>query len=301
MRRDRYIPIARFRTTVSAAVSAIELTSETWKPTALPISQKATIARIEISSDTAIPCMVGSGLHRPCPQPGRPPPNGGGSACARILHAHVAVRGFEDLVSTVRELRLPLQLRPPAPAPRELVEALGQPLDAELAAIYREHANGGRIGELLLYPVRESAQDLAFSNTSARSVPELDPRIHDVILFSQLGFQATHLATVPGAGTPEGTQPVVFVDINESWLALPVASSVDAAFRLLARYLELLAARSGVEAGLLEVLFPWDVPELVARDRELRQQIAAGAFDQLLERSDPETATWLARVAHEPT
>ena len=44
----------------------------------------------------------------------------------------------------------------------------------------------------------------------------------------------------------------------------PLASNVDRCFELMTRYLDMLVAQSAdVERGAMDLLFPWDVPELI--------------------------------------
>jgi hypothetical protein len=126
-------------------------------------------------------------------------------------------------------------------------------------------------------------------------------------------------ATVPGLADGTGVQPVVMVDPYEDVYALPIASSVDRLFdtysRSLERQVELIReeaeSKARLEAefgppapGSLSALlsehtprinFPWEVPDLIARDEPLVKLLQAGRFDFLME-SCPDALAWVAKV-----
>ena len=139
--------------------------------------------------------------------------------------------------------------------------------------------NGGRLWDVYLYGGDGSANELLTINQDMRRISDHLPGLADFVLFAQIGHQATHLAVMPALANSEGLQAVAYLDLNEGMKVLPLASNVDRCFELLARYLGLLALQSrDVEKGAMDLLFPWDVPELIAGDDDLFRFVNQGRF-----------------------
>ncbi|HLL04790.1 MAG TPA: hypothetical protein VK539_29665 [Myxococcaceae bacterium] len=87
-------------------------------------------------------------------------------------------------------------------------------------------------------------------------------------------------ATIPCLANSEGLQPVVHVDPYEQIYALPIASDVNRFFEGYTRYLEMAGGDPEYGENLFEnVIFPWNVPEIIALDRPLVEMIKKGCFD----------------------
>ncbi len=87
-------------------------------------------------------------------------------------------------------------------------------------------------------------------------------------------------ATVPSLASSGDLQPVVHVDPYEEIYAVPIASNVDRFFESYARYLEMAGGDPEYGEDLFEnVIFPWNVPEIIALDRPLVEMIKKGGFD----------------------
>ena len=107
---------------------------------------------------------------------------------------------------------------------------------------------------------------------------------------------AYHYATVPCLADARGLQPVVKVDMHEEPYAVPLASNVDRFFDTYSRYLEVLVAEPDYEElGPAVRTFPWQVPELITRDKPLVELLQAGRFDFLMPK-DEEDRSWVARL-----
>ncbi|WP_309892570.1 hypothetical protein [Archangium sp.] len=107
---------------------------------------------------------------------------------------------------------------------------------------------------------------------------------------------AYHYATVPRLADARGLQPVVKVDVHEEPYAVPLASNVDRFFDTYSRYLESLVAEPDYEElGPAVRTFPWQVPELIARDLPLVEMLQAGRFDFLMPKNE-ETRSWVAMI-----
>ncbi len=80
-----------------------------------------------------------------------------------------------------------------------------------------------------------------------------------------------------------------------------MASNVDRFFDTLSRYLELKAADpSCQESGDVDIGFPYDAIELIARDERLVELMRAGSFDSLMKYVEDETRRWAAKVMGTP-
>ncbi|HSP81626.1 MAG TPA: hypothetical protein VLQ93_24110, partial [Myxococcaceae bacterium] len=198
-----------------------------------------------------------------------------------------ALPGLERLVEVCRGKGHPMKQEPPlTPAPVAGRPVAGLPLDPLLAAV---HARVGylwvRDGFFLL-PARDGWRpDLAGVNERwRRNWPE---PFRSLVVFAQDDRMAYVYATVPSLATASGSQPVVWVDTYEDLYALPVASDVDRFLEAYSRYLELPEQPGEYEEGGLPArLFPWDVPEIIARDGALMTMLSAGHFDFLSGRSE---------------
>lgn len=202
--------------------------------------------------------------------------------------------GFEALRAACERLLIPADFGPPrADAPESV---LGRPLEPALRALYREHDGvwwSAPGFSLRVYPL-DGPDALEWRNEGLRrSGADYAPPypFDDLLAFAQYGRQASYLATVPALADGSGRQPVLYLDTNEDPWAVPVASSVDAAFALLSRYLDRSTARLGL-AGLDEAGFPFDALELVAADAPLRGKAASGGFDAWT-RGDPSVREWV--------
>jgi hypothetical protein len=94
-------------------------------------------------------------------------------------------------------------------------------------------------------------------------------------------------ATVPALASPEGLQPVVFLDPYEAIYALPVASDVNRFFETCSRHVEMMVEDPEYQAtGVSIIGFPWRTPELIAKDRVLVDMIKQGRFERLMYERD---------------
>jgi hypothetical protein len=112
-----------------------------------------------------------------------------------------------------------------------------------------------------------------------------------------MGMAYTY-ATVPCLADEWGRQPVVEVDTYEyEPKVMPVASNVDRFFDSYSRYLEALVTHPRyLESGETDLLFPWHVTGILARDERLVESMRAGRFDSLMKNMDDETRRWAAKV-----
>jgi hypothetical protein len=232
-----------------------------------------------------------------------------------------ALPGLERLMAVCRKNGIPMDLQPPPRAPPKVGELVwGLTLDPVLASIYarsRRVAFGGERDGFFLHRANDSG-DLIEVNEHR---PEHWPEVFRTSLFFFGGEPALayYYATVPGLADEQGVQPVVWVDTYEELYALPIASSVDRFFdaysRTLERQVELLRedaeskARFEAEFGpppsdslsaLLSehtprITFPWEVPDLIARDESLVKLLRAGCFDFLMEGCE-DAHKWVGEV-----
>jgi hypothetical protein len=147
-----------------------------------------------------------------------------------------------------------------------------------------------------LYAVDDSGNELERQNQwwSQSWQPRL---VTPVFIFGGEPGLAHYFATVPSLADVQGCQPVVHVNTYEldGPYAMPIASDVNRLFEVYSRYLEMLLATPDFTTGGDAVLaFPWDVPELFARDERLVQLIRAGHFALLM--PGHEERAWAARV-----
>ncbi|KFA93610.1 hypothetical protein Q664_08435 [Archangium violaceum Cb vi76] len=150
------------------------------------------------------------------------------------------------------------------------------------------------LGEFLLYRPGPHEYGLAKINEGMRQNDA--EAFHSSLVFGQEPNLAYYYGTVPELADPQGVQPVVYIDAHDQPLILPVASSIDRFFDLFSRYLEAMAEDPlYVEEHHSSIAFPWDVPELVARDEPLVRMVEANHFDILL-KDDEHSRNWLARI-----
>jgi hypothetical protein len=94
-------------------------------------------------------------------------------------------------------------------------------------------------------------------------------------------------ATVPELSSSEGVQPVIRVDTYEDIHALPVASDLNRFFDTYAQYVEIMVEDPEYRSsGVAWVRFPYNVPELLARDRPLVAMLKEGRFDRWMYERD---------------
>jgi hypothetical protein len=167
--------------------------------------------------------------------------------------------------------------RPDAPA-----AVLGQPLEPTLHALYREHDGAWWSSpefSLRIYPL-DGPDALEWRNTSLRhSAADFTPpySFDDLLSFAQYGRQASCLVTIPSLVDDSGAQPVLYLDVHEDPWAVPIASSVDRAFAVIAQYLNRAA-------GKVDVTFPYAVRDVIEPDERLATLMRSNAF-----------ARWIAR------
>jgi hypothetical protein len=210
------------------------------------------------------------------------------------MKAAVALPGLERLMEVCRKHGFPLEPSIPKPtAPSAGAPFLGAPFDPILAATYM-HLGGAVLGELVLYEPSPHEHGLARINEGMRR-DEVEP-FRSSLVFGQEPSLAYYYGTVPKLADVHGVQPVIYIDAHDQMFVLPIASSVDRFFDLFSRYLEAVAEDPQyVDERHSSVSFPWDVPQLIARDEPLTQMMGAHRFDFLL-KDDDHTRSWLAQV-----
>jgi hypothetical protein len=204
--------------------------------------------------------------------------------------------GLTRFLEVCRNLGLSLEHEPPRqPALGTGESVAGLPLDSLLAAV---HAQVGYVGLeegfVLLRAGDAQQSDLLRVNERWRR-DQTDP-FGSLLVFGKEDMLAYHYATVPHLEDARGLQPVVKVDMHEEPYAVPLASTVDRFFDTYSRYLEVLVAEPDYEElGPAVRTFPWQVPELIARDQPLVEMLQAGRFDFLMPKDD-ETRSWVAMI-----
>jgi hypothetical protein len=203
--------------------------------------------------------------------------------------------GFEAFSEQCRRLGIAATLAPASRAAPSSV--LGQPLEPTLVSLYAAHDGTWWFApefELRVYPLA-GPDALEWRNHSLRrSAHEHVPPypFDEMLVFAQYGAQADRLATIPALADAAGRQPVIYLDLHEDPWAVPVASSVDGVFDLLAQYIDRATTSLG-RAGLVEIDFPLDVGDLIAADDSLRAMIASGSFEGLI-RGDSSIREWMS-------
>ncbi len=206
----------------------------------------------------------------------------------------IPLPGLERLQQVCRRLGLFTRLEPPRQVPPRAGERVaGLPLDPMLAAVYSRLGGALFARDLYLLRVEDEANELEEVNEQARTdwLPDLQ-----VILFGGKAALAYYYATVPALADAHGFQPVVRINAYEMPGVLPVASNVDLFFDTWARYLERLVATPGYEEdGFSSLVFPWDVPDLVATDARLVRLMREARFAELTG-EDEDARKWAALV-----
>jgi hypothetical protein len=210
----------------------------------------------------------------------------------------IALPGLERLITTCNQFDLGLNISPPASNPLKAGSPLeGIPFDPILASVY------ARMGHAA-FATKVPGFTLIRSDDQAHKLEERNKWWRDewweelgepVIVF---GGDVYTYATVPSLADGWGRQPVVEVNTYEySPKVMPLASNVDRFFDSYSRYLEALVADSRYkESGETDLLFPWHVPEIIARDERLVELMRAKSFDSLMRNVDDSTRHWAAKV-----
>lgn len=212
----------------------------------------------------------------------------------------VRLSGLERLLEVCRRLGLRFSTVPPAREPMRAGQLVaGLPLDSLLARFYSRWGKAlfaAGVAGMGLYSVDDSGSELESQNRWWRETWQPMVAVPLFIIGGEFAL-AHYIATVPSLADARGRQPVVHVNTYEldGPYAMPIASDVDCFFDVYSRYLELLVAAPGFERdGAAALTFPWEVPELFARDARLVELIRAGSFEPLMPGS--EERAWAARV-----
>jgi hypothetical protein len=201
--------------------------------------------------------------------------------------------GLTYLFEILKSHGIEVQTAPPASVVEAGQRVLGSPLDPMLAAVY-SCFNDARLGELAILSLDEIERDGPFRPG--------DGREDNLILYAMTRGYFSYFATVPSLAVRGGTQPVVFVDDYDDRPIYPIASDVDRAFELYARYCDrqLRAGGSLQHPAPGESFYPLGLEEDIARDRPLVAMLEAGRFDDLI-LPDAESREWVQktlRAAH---
>jgi hypothetical protein len=180
-----------------------------------------------------------------------------------------------------------------APKPGESI--LDEPVDPQLAAVY-ERAGGGKLGPLSLYSPGTEWDHLIPWNMRLRERGLDTIHFRSSLVFGEETGFALYFATVPRLADAQGLQPVIYLQAMDFPSAAPVASSVDRFFDTYSRYLELMVVDPGyVHNRVPEILFPWDVQQIITRDEPLMALARAGRFD-FLTQDDAEARQWVQQL-----
>lgn len=182
---------------------------------------------------------------------------------------------------------------PAADAPRPGSTLLGAPIDPFLAGLYSRMGRA-TFGDIELYRPGSGPDGILDVNTWLRGrglVP-----VSSCVLFGQVANLAYYYGVAPGLADARGVQPVLYLDLQEEPLVVPVASSVDWLFNQLARFMELLPKESDFIPGRCSTTtFPFAAAGLIAQDTALVDMMRAGRFDGLATR-DAESQRWMQQV-----
>jgi hypothetical protein len=208
--------------------------------------------------------------------------------------------GLERLMSVCQGLGLRWITDAPGHAPPEAGMLVGgHPLDPVLAAVYARVGAASFATDMAGFTLArcdDSENVLESRNQWWRGSLWQQQLPVPLFIFASEPLLSHYYATVPSLADDRGVQPVVHVVAYDVPYALPVASDVDRLFDVYSRYLEALVAHPDYEGqGDAALVFPWDVPELLARDERLVALIRAGIFDSLMPREES-TRAWVARV-----
>lgn len=206
-------------------------------------------------------------------------------------------KGFDELYKVCGDLGLHREVTQPLAQIPDATDQLGVHLDQDLITLY-EHTNGARLWDVFVFGAHESSNNIFEINQTFRSISQdVFPSLDGLLIYAQIGYQETYLATVSCQDSHSGRYPVVYVDLNEEAIFLPLASSVDSGFVFIARYLIFLAEEYGsVAAGLEEVIFPWDVPQLVINDKDFSRCLRERCFGEYVSEDNSTVKEWLSDV-----
>lgn len=207
----------------------------------------------------------------------------------------LSLPGLERLLEVCRAKGLSAVHEPPDSALVAGTLMAGQPVDALLAAV---HARLGFLGikeEFFLLRVKDAQKfDIATVNADWRQ--DWSEPFRSLLVFAKEDRLAYYYATVPALTSESAVQPVVKVDVHEELYAVPVASDMDRFFDTYSRFLESLVESPFYEEdGSAALVFPWDVPELIARDHPLVEMLRAGRFDFLMDKN-ADARQWVSQV-----
>jgi hypothetical protein len=204
----------------------------------------------------------------------------------------ISLPGLTHLIEVLKSHGIEIQTTPPASRGEADQRILGSPLDPMLASVYARF-NDATLGELDLRPL-----DKVESFGQFRRRDALDEREHKLILYAMVLGYFWYFATVPSLAERGGTQPVVFVDDYDELPIYPIASNVDRAFVLYARYCDRQLSAGGSlkhPASGEDVFHPLGLVEDIARDRPLVAMLEAGRFDDLI-LPDAEDREWVQSI-----
>ncbi|MFY0564801.1 hypothetical protein ACN28E_13175 [Archangium lansingense] len=210
----------------------------------------------------------------------------------------MSLPGLERLLEVCQRLNLGLETSPPAHEPLRAGSLLeGVSFDPILASVYARFGHAVFAEKVMCWALirwDDNAQTLRERNEWWRGNwwKELG---EPVVIF---GGGVFTYATVPGLADGQGMQPVVMVDTYEfEPRVIPVASNVDWFFDTYARYLEAKVSEPSYQAsGEVDIGFPYDAVEILARDERLVELMRAGRFDSLMKDVDGQTRRWAAKV-----
>jgi hypothetical protein len=208
------------------------------------------------------------------------------------MEPDISLSGLDRLLEVCRKSGISTQLEPPT-SPLSATDELS--VDPLLEAL---HARVGYIAlkeEFFLLRIKdEQGLDIARVNEGWRR--DWAEPFRSLLVFAKEDRLAYYYAMVPGLANEKRLQPVVKVDIHEDLYALPVASDLNRFFDVYSRYLEaLVKAPYYEEDGSSALIFPWQVPEFIGRDKPLVEMIRAGRFDFLMERN-ADAQEWVREV-----
>jgi hypothetical protein len=202
--------------------------------------------------------------------------------------------GLDRLITVCQQHALSLRRSPPlASAPKAGEFVFGEPFDPQLAAVY-QRLGAADFGPLSLYSPGREWLDLIPWNEKLR---ELDVvQFHASLIFGRETGFSIYFATVPRLANPQGLQPVVYIEAVDILTCVPVASSADQFFDAYSHYLELMVADPEyIHSRAPDVIFPWSVQKLIAKDEPLIAQVRAGRFD-FLTQDDEQAHQWVQQL-----
>ncbi|PTL75216.1 hypothetical protein [Vitiosangium sp. GDMCC 1.1324] len=210
----------------------------------------------------------------------------------------MALPGLERLMEVCLRLNLGLKTSPPSRKPLTAGSLLeGVPFDPILAGVYARMGHAAFATKVMRWVLARSDEQVHWLEEDNKRWREKwwKELGEPVIVF---GGDVYTYATVPGLADTWGRQPVVMVDTYEfEPKVMPIASNVDRFFDTCARYLEAKVLHPHYQgAGDLDLRFPWDAIEILARDERLAELMRAGRFDSLMKNADDETRRWAAKV-----